>query len=639
MKKYLALLAGVVILLIFQSLAPGSHNSYQGKYRDGLMALEKSQRELLASIGNSNLSSEAGKLHTKQAILAARTQMKQLDFWLRYLEPTAYRLINAPLPVEWETEVFEKFEKPYKRIGGGLTLAWLLCDENETDKEKLSVLIDSAIKGCTIFLSDSVGTRMNDYHHFYLCNRLFLLNLAAIYTSGFECPEPTRVIPELKIMLGAVREIYASYNAEYPKTALPATYLERYDALVKFAQGQPDEVDGFDHYTFVRDHVNPLFALNQTYVLQYGIVSRSMIDFSLNKKAGSIFDKQLYTGQNAKGIFRRVTDSTALAEIEETGRLLFYDPILSGNNQRSCASCHNPEMYFTDTSVQTALHYDQKTRLARNTPTLLNAGANHLLMADGSHFTAENQVKGVIGNASEMGCDAKDAVRKVMSCSKYRKALQHMMAHTPQETEVTMDHIASCISWYYSKFSKGQSRFDNAMNARAALTAAEQRGYNLFMGKAQCATCHFVPQFNGVKPPYIGSEFEVLGIPADKQYSRLSSDSGRYIVNPADETLRAFRTGTVRNASRTAPYMHNGVFGTLREVIDFYDAGGGAGHGIDPGNQTLAADSLHLTNEEKDDIIAFINSLEEDIPTAEIPVTLPSSKLKVLRGRKPRGIY
>ena len=122
------------------------------------------------------------------------------------------------------------------------------------------------------------------------------------------------------------------------------------------------------------------------------------------------------------------------------------------------------------------------------------------------------------------------------------------------------------------------------------------------MSKAQCATCHFVPQFNGVKPPYIGSEFEVLGVPKDIAFKSLNDDKGRHGVNPADEMDHAFRTGTIRNIAYTAPYMHNGVFKTLNEVIDFYDVGGGAGKGLSVTNQTLSSDSLKLTAEEKQDL-------------------------------------
>ena len=149
------------------------------------------------------------------------------------------------------------------------------------------------------------------------------------------------------------------------------------------------------------------------------------------------------------------------------------------------------------------------------------------------------------------------------------------------------------------------------MNRQATLSTDARDGFNLFMGKAQCGTCHFLPLFNGVKPPYIGSEFEVLGTPADTLYSALSADTGRYGVNPAPETHRAFRTGTLRNIARTAPYMHNGAYKTLEDVIDFYDHGGAVGLGLALPTQTLPSDELNLSKEEKADIIAFLKALTD----------------------------
>jgi cytochrome c peroxidase len=119
----------------------------------------------------------------------------------------------------------------------------------------------------------------------------------------------------------------------------------------------------------------------------------------------------------------------------------------------------------------------------------------------------------------------------------------------------------------------------------------------------------------------------------------LSTDKGRYAVNPAPETLNAFRTGTLKNISKTAPYMHNGVFKTLQQVVDFYDAGGGQGRGLKVGNQTLSADSLHLTPTEKQDLISFMQALTEEVPSSRQPQQLPASKLGALANRKVGGNY
>src|SRR6185436_4880585 len=117
----------------------------------------------------------------------------------------------------------------------------------------------------------------------------------------------------------------------------------------------------------------------------------------------SVFDKGLYTPQNSKGIYSLVDDPATLDEIKKVGKLLFYDPILSGNNRRSCVSCHRSTEYFTDTAVATSLNFDKQRSLPRNTPSLINVVYNHLLMLDGRHISLQGQAKDVTTNPDEMG--------------------------------------------------------------------------------------------------------------------------------------------------------------------------------------------------------------------------------------------
>lgn len=641
MKRKQILTLVFIATVIVSASFKGNNNKdvYIATYSENLNKFKQQQEVLLECIERSDLNSTQDLEKIKREIAHARNALKSMDFWFRYLEPISYKKMNGPLPVEWETEVFEKFEKPYKREGAGLTLALLYLEESPVKKDHLIELIQASLNATQTFYADSITNELKTYHHFFLCNRLFLLNLAAIYTTGFECPDTAQIIPELRLLLNNVGAIYQSFNETFPSTQLPADYISLYKNAVTFANIQPNTYSQFDHFTFIKDYINPLFAFNQTLINQYHVVSKSYVDYSLNKKATSIFNKKLYTGQNPKGIFLRVKDDKALAEIEHLGKLLFYDPILSGNNSRSCASCHNPTTYFTDTATSTSLQYNQHDFLPRNSPSLINAEYNHLLMMDGQHLSLQQQTKAVISNPIEMSGDEKQLVQKVLSCKEYNKTLQKLLKHTPQETEVTIDHIASAITLYYSKFSTAYSPFDKAMNENKSLSSSAKKGFNIFMSKAQCATCHFVPQFNGVKPPFVSSEFEVLGVPADTAYTKLSDDKGRYDVNPADETLNAFRTGSIRNAEYTSPYMHNGVFKTLNDVIDFYNAGGGAGRGLTVNNQTLSSDSLHLSTEEKNDLINFIKSLNENIPFENPPETLPLSKNKTLNTRVVGGVY
>jgi cytochrome c peroxidase len=621
-------------------LAPDASSAYPDLYRTSMARFESQQDSLLRVIAVSDLSSARDRKAVKQAIGSTRTGLKAVDFWLRYLDPVRYHLVNGPVAVEWENEVFDKYERPHRREGAGLTLAEQFVDGTSTHRDSLALLIRSSLAATT-----ACGTDANIIHQlerpepFFLANRLFLLNLATIYTTSFECPEPRNVVPELRSMLAAVDRIYDAFEASFPAAPLSATYRERFARMKAFADAQPDDYTAFDHFAFIRDYVNPLFALNQEMIRRYGVVSGSLYDFALNDTCNSIFDKSLYLTQDPKGILSFIRDPRLLDEVGAVGKLLFYDPILSENGARSCASCHRPNQYFADTTARTALAYDRLHRLPRNTPTLIDVGFNHLVMLDGKRLTLQDQAMAVIANPIELGGSDSGAVARVLTCSEYRRVFEKLLKLTPGSSRVTIDHVVASITYYYSRFSAHASAFDDAMDGGSALSPGARHGFNLFMSKAQCATCHYVPQFSGVRPPYVGTEFEVLGVPEDSSYRALSADPGRYDVNPAPEVMRAFRTLTVRNTEHTRPYMHNGVFATLDQVLEFYDLGGGAGHGLAIDNQTLKVDSLKLTRAEKEDLKAFIHTLNERVALDDPPAALPKSSLKMWNRRKVGGDY
>jgi len=643
MKRNILLMAVLGTLFVSISFISKTESlvssDYSSLYESRIYAFKQKQSALLKFIEESNLTKASDIEQIRQRIQQTRIQLKGVDFWLRYLEPISYKKINGPLPVEWETEVFEKHEPPYKREAAGLTLAYLYVEEPNIDKKELKRLIHESIAATDVYHADSVTKHLNSYHHFYLCNRLYLLNLAAIYTTGFECPDTDQVLPELLSMLKDVQAIYTVYNTSFPATALHNEYLDQYKKTIEFVFNQSDDINTFDHFAFIQQYINPLYVLNQKMILEYNVSSKSFVDYALNKNSTSIFDKDLYYAQNTKGVFSRVSDTTILNEINDLGKLLFYDPILSGNNLRSCASCHVPTQYFTDTMNQSSLQFNRTDRLPRNTPSLINVRQNHLLMLDGAHITMQNQAKSVMINSTEMGSTELEALKKVLNCKEYNTRFTKLLKYTPQESTITIDHITSALTIYYTKFSDSYAPFDEAIIEKKPIDPMVQEGFNLFMSKAQCATCHFVPQFNGVKPPYVNSEFEVIGVPKDTLFSSLSADNGRSTIYTSDEMNNAFRTGSIRNASYTKPYMHNGVFTDLTEVIEFYNNGGGVGRGLTVPNQTLSSDSLHLTPLEIKKIVFFIESLNENIAFEHPPLQLPVSKDKALLQRKVGGVY
>lgn len=180
---------------------------------------------------------------------------------------------------------------------------------------------------------------------------------------------------------------------------------------------------------------------------------------------------------------------------------------------------------------------------------------------------------------------------------------------------VSEEQVRIAIAGYIRSLVRFDARFDRYVRGDAtALDLAERRGFNTFMGKGKCGTCHFVPLFGGTVPPtYLKTELEVLGVPTrpDTVNATVDLDPGAYRITRIPLHQHAFKTPSLRNVAVTGPYMHNGAYRTLEQVVDFYARGGGAGIGVDLPNQTLPPDPLRLTAREKPDLVAFMRSLTD----------------------------
>ncbi|MBX9448772.1 MAG: hypothetical protein KL787_03220 [Taibaiella sp.] len=306
-------------------------------------------------------------------------------------------------------------------------------------------------------------------------------------------------------------------------------------------------------------------------------------------------------------------DGTLISDAKTAlGRQLFYESRLSSSASRSCATCHQPDKAFSDGLVKNlAIVGDQELR--RNTPTLINAALQPAQFYDSRITFLEDQVHDVITNRDEMNSDLDELCASLMKDPVYKKLFEEVF---PKE-QISSHHLRSSIAAYVRSLVAMNSTFDKYMNGREeAMTVKQRDGFNLFMGKAKCGTCHFMPLFNGSFPPlFYKIESEVLGVPLEniKANAIVDTDSGKYELYHIPHQLFAFKTVTVRNAELTAPYMHNGVFKTLEEVVDFYDLGGGAGLGIELDHQTLAPDPLGLTIYERSALVEFMKALTDTV--------------------------
>ncbi|MCX8079621.1 MAG: cytochrome-c peroxidase [Bacteroidia bacterium] len=379
-------------------------------FRNNIFDLENEIKKMQQLLHNSDLKKEK----IRNQIIECRNKLKHIDIFLRYSEPVLYRKINGPLEVEWETEVFEKHEKPYRREGKGFFLIQEGLNETQPDFKKIREWAKDLDKDLKKYLHDTIIIEINKPEYFPFAARLFILNLLTLYTTGFENADEGRILPELKISLTEFKKQVQLYEQT---TGLH--YLPEFHSLVENSikwLGNHNNYENFDHYGFIKRFVVPLFSLNQVFIQSHQLKSKQLIDYSLNNHSKSIFSKNLYYAQNTKGIFSSVTKKEDLDKIYQFGEMLFADPILSGNNKRSCSSCHRPDQFFTDNSRSSALNFTQTGFLSRNSPDLMGAPFQHLIMWDGRHLDLMEQFLSVIQNKEEMNARIQDVMNKILSC-------------------------------------------------------------------------------------------------------------------------------------------------------------------------------------------------------------------------------
>jgi cytochrome c peroxidase len=291
----------------------------------------------------------------------------------------------------------------------------------------------------------------------------------------------------------------------------------------------------------------------------------------------------------------------------QLGRGLFFEPQLSGSGSQSCASCHHPDKAFSDGLPQSAAFFAgaptaEPTPL-RNTPGLSHVAFQSAQFWDLRAETLERQVPHVINGPAEFGTDFLTVLARLRAHPEYPKRFARAFS-IESDSSIAVGTVTKALAQYMRSLARWNSPFDQYMRGEPnALAPAAIRGFNLFAGKALCATCHFAPTFSGLIPPrYLESESEVLGV---------DPDLGRFSIHPVWPFKHSFKTPTLRNVALTAPYMHNGSMATLQDVMNFYNAGGGVGLGLKVSNQTLPSDSLGLTQAEMDDVIAFMESLTD----------------------------
>ena len=277
------------------------------------------------------------------------------------------------------------------------------------------------------------------------------------------------------------------------------------------------------------------------------------------------------------------------AEKVELGRALFYDPILSRTNSISCASCHSP--YTTFAHVDHKLSHGVEDRIGtRNAPALINLAWNKLFMWDGAINQLDMQALAPMSHPDEMGEKIEHVVSKLQESSLYRGLFFKAFG----DSTVTGEHTLKSISQFLLTVVSSNAKYDSVMRKESAFTAQEKNGYKLF--QKNCASCHVEPLFTNL-------EFENNGLEVDSTLH----DYGRMkITQNANDSLK-FKVPTLRNIEFSYPYMHDGRFKKLPDVLAHYTNGILQSKTLSPKLQK----PIILSSNEKVDLVSFLLTLTD----------------------------
>jgi cytochrome c peroxidase len=306
----------------------------------------------------------------------------------------------------------------------------------------------------------------------------------------------------------------------------------------------------------------------------------------------------------------------------ELGRLLFFDPILGGTNEISCAHCHHPDYGMSDGrglsmgvgGTGFGPHRVGGAPLTRSAPSIWNAAFNTIQFWDGRVDTLEEQAMGPIESELEMASELPALEIEVANIPAYAEMFETVFPD--DDPAVTGENIVLAIAAFERTVLAVNSPFDQYVGGNEdALTAAELRGWDLFRTEEiNCIECHTLPNLGG-------HDFAVTGI---AQLPELEEDLGRSLATENPEDDFAFKIPTLRNIALTGPYMHHGGLTTLEEVVDFYAEGAGAGEEEVVANLDERLFTFELTDEQRADMVSFLEALTDESAMPAIPESVPS---------------
>ncbi len=526
----------------------------------------------------------------KKYYINSRKHFKKSEPILSYIEKENYKSLNSPnlLRIQEEDPTDIKINQP---------IGYQVIEENLFSDSMDSLALSRALKvtsGRLKLIEHNKDLSFKDYHVLWLI-RDAVIRTATTGLSNFDSPILGASLKESIYVSSTLKDILNIYQKNFKNKALLETWETELNNSIKALDTGFEE---FDRYGFIKNHTNKQLELIKITQDDWGI--EFPFELALKNNITRLFSDNTF---NLDYFSDYKSDTTHLSTKIELGKQLFNDKRLSIKNNMSCATCHIKEKAFTDGKITF------NKNLKRNTPTLTYAGLQKSFFFDNRSGSLEGQIVGVVTNHDEFNSDLQHIVNVVKKDINYSKGFDSL--YKRGATDMNIRHS---IASYVRSLNNFNSKFDNNINGKENnINKIEKKGFNLFMGKAACATCHFPPLFNGTVPPnFSESELEIIGVPETKENKTLDNDLGRYYLFNTPERKGTFKTPTIRNIELTAPYMHNGVYKSLEQVMEFYNKGGGVGLGFNLPHQTLPFDDLDLTDEEIQAIISFMKTLTDN---------------------------
>ncbi len=603
----LLIICGAIISLQYMRVATSTNADVKSYYLKQIKTLKTAIESFKTGVDQKQSNQDLQKQFS-----ICRISYKKLAVLTDYFNQYETRLLNSPAINRIESEVVDRIIPPsgFQAIEDILFNDW---DDNNYNK------IDSLLNDILQILHRLEKEPDMEYKFkdelVWDALRSAVVGITTSGITGLDSPTANYSIPEANASIDGILQILTFYKSAINEKK-PAAFTEMTSLLINAKEYllQNKNFNKFDRLAFITSYVNPIYKKLIETRKETGIAITAGRQ-AVNADATSFFS----TDALNINFYSPPEEYWVTPERVELGKMLFSDPILSGNNTRSCATCHQPAKAFTD-GLQKPFALDNKTLLTRNTPTLYNSGYQTTQFYDSRSDILENQLTEVVHNQEEMKGSLKQSVVDLKKSIAYSRLFN--AAYPAEKDPLNTYTIANAIASYVRSLQSLNSRFDEYVRGdETKLTKAEKKGFNLFAGKAKCATCHFIPLFNGVVPPfYANTESEVIGVPKTKSKNpaELDDDLGKYLFIQSDIYKHSFKTPTLRNIELTAPYMHNGVFETLEEVMEFYNNGGGKGLHIAPKYQTLPFDKLNLSKKEIKDIISFMKTLTDTTTAKKI---------------------